>query len=80
MRSGNGQEVFDAFAVAFASLSDSRCIDDAIWYAQREFECISRYCGLSHTYSRTSLMCLELLKKHKEVMQEEQECELQLAA
>jgi hypothetical protein len=45
-------------------------LDDSIWFAEREFEFISRFFGLSHSYSKASLLCLEHLREHKRFMSE----------
>ena len=45
--------------------------DDAVWYAEREFEFVSRYYGLSHQYSRASLLSLEMIRDHRRIMSDE---------
>lgn len=43
-------------------------VDDAISFAERDFEFVGRFFGLSHQYPKLSLLYLEVLKEHKRVI------------
>jgi hypothetical protein len=51
-------------------------IEDAIWFAEREYELTARYFGLSHAYSQMALFMLEKLRQHQQMLAESAEFEL----